>query len=148
MKRLSLVAVALALGVFVAPATAAGPTVVSDAYTLGGLTIPGVNTGFVVKEGSPVTVTATGALCPWGGDFCPGADGFAPWDTTWSDYGGFALPGAPAWGLLGRVGDGPWVHVGSGPTTLSGGGVLAFAMNDDLLVDNTGVLHRDGVVRV
>ena len=46
-------------------------------------------------------------------------------------------PGAPAWGLVSRVGNGPWVHVGSGPTTLSGTGELVFAANDDLFPDNT-----------
>jgi hypothetical protein len=30
------------------------------------------------------------------------------------------------------------VHVGSGPTVLTGTGVLVFAVNDDLLGDNSG----------
>jgi hypothetical protein len=30
------------------------------------------------------------------------------------------------------------VHIGSGPTKLSGKGVLVFAVNDDLFPDNTG----------
>jgi hypothetical protein len=59
-------------------------------------------------------------------------------NTTISAYGGFPLPGGPAWGLVARVGSGSWVHVGSGPTTLSGTGALAFAVNDDLLRDNRG----------
>ena len=52
--------------------------------------------------------------------------------------GGFPLPGAPAWGLVGRVGGGPWVQIGTGPTRLSGTGELVFAVNDDLLADNSG----------
>ncbi|MEX2194143.1 MAG: hypothetical protein WD844_02565 [Thermoleophilaceae bacterium] len=59
-------------------------------------------------------------------------------DTTSSSFGGFVLPGAPAWGLVGRVGSGPWVQVGSGPTLLAGSGDLVFAVNDDLFSDNTG----------
>ena len=40
------------------------------------------------------------------------------------------LPDAPALGLVGRVGSGPWAQVGSGPTTLSGKGELVFAVNE------------------
>ena len=76
-------------------------------------------------------------MCPWGTAYCVGPDRNASWDTTDSWYGGYLLPGAPAWGLVGRVGNGQWVHVGSGPTTLSGTGELAFAANDDLFPDNT-----------
>ena len=122
----------------VSPALAAKPRAVSDHYTVDGLTIPGVETGFIVKPGLPVTVTATGGVCPFGtGDFCPGPEGYA-FDTTSSSFGGFTLPGAPAWGLVGRVADGPWTQIGSGPTTLTGSGALVFAINDDLLSDNIG----------
>lgn len=120
------------------PALAAKPQSVAQHYTVDGLTIPGAETGFVVKPGLPVTVTAAGAVCPFGwNDFCPGPDGYA-FDTTTSSFGAFTLPGAPAWGLVGRVGDGPWTQIGSGPTTLTGSGLLVFAINDDLLVDNIG----------
>lgn len=140
MKRLSglatvVVVVAVAL---VAQAGAAGPATVSNTYTVGGQGVPGVTTGLVLTAGMSVTVTATSAVCPFGDGFCPGPDGYVPWDTTTSSFGGFVLPGAPAWGLVGRVGAGPWVQVGSGPTTLSGTGELVFAVNDDLFSDNAG----------
>ena len=85
-----------------------------------------------------MTVTATGGVCPFGDSYCPGPDGATGVDTMSTAFGGFPLPGAPAWGLVGRVGSGPWVQIGHGPTTLSGTGALAFAVNDDLLVDNAG----------
>jgi hypothetical protein len=140
MKRLqgwsaTVAALALALA---AQAGAAGPTTVSNTYTVGGGSVPGASTGLVLTSGMTVTVTASGAVCPFGGSFCPGPDGYAPWDTTASSYGGFPLSGGPAWGLVGRVGSGPWVQVGAGPTKLSGTGELVFAVNDDLLVDNAG----------
>ncbi len=121
-----------------AQAGAAGPSTVSNTYTVGGGSIPGASTGLVLTSGMTVTVTAAGAVCPFGDLFCPGPDGYAPWDTTQSSFGGFPLAGGPAWGLVGRVGSGPWVQVGSGPTTLSGTGELVFAVNDDLVVDNSG----------
>jgi hypothetical protein len=125
--------------VFAAQAPAAGPSAVANVYTVGALTVPGINTGLVLENGLDVTVTATGAVCPFGGSiFCVGPDGYPPVDTTQSIFGGFVLPGAPAWGLVGRVGDGPWVQIGSGPTTLSGSGALVFAVNDDLFGDNAG----------
>jgi hypothetical protein len=123
--------------VVAAQGTAAGPTQLSSVYTVGSLSVPGVDTGLVVMAGRYVTVTATGTVCP-GTGYCLGPDGYPPVDTTHSDYGGFVLPGAPAYGLVGRVGDGPWVQVGSGPTNVSGSGDLVFAVNDDWFPDNTG----------
>ena len=122
--------------VLAAQATAARPGA-GTTYVVGSLTVPGVSTGLVLQDGQQVTVTATGAMCPWGTAYCVGPEGNASWDTTDSWYGGYLLPGAPAWGLVGRVGNGPWVHVGSGPTTLSGTGEVVFAANDDLYPDNT-----------
>ena len=136
-KGVAFAVAAIAL-VAAAQAGAAGPTTVSNVYTVSGLTVPGVDTGLVLRTGRSVTVTATGAVCPFGNSFCPGPGGYGPWDTTQSGYGGFVLPGAPAWGLVGRVGNGPWVQVGSGPTVLTGTGALVFAVNDDLLDDNAG----------
>jgi hypothetical protein len=136
LKGLALGAVAAAFLV-AAPAALAGPTTVTYVYTVTGATVPGLTTSFVLEAGKSVTVTATGAVCPYGNSFCPGPNG-DPFDTTGTSFGGFPLPGAPAWGLIARVGSGPWVQVGSGPTTLTGTGALAFAVNDDLLVDNSG----------
>lgn len=98
------------------------------------LTVPGVNTGLVLRKGDSVTVTATGTVCYFPG-LCVDPDGDPSLDTT---TGGFVLPGAPGIGLIGRVGKGPWVYVGSGPMTLSGRGVLVFAVNDTWFPDNTG----------
>ena len=108
MKRLSglatLVAiVALAL-MAATQAVAAGPTTVTNTYSVSGGSVPGASTGLVLTSGMSVTVTAAGAVCPFGDSFCPGPNGYAPWNTTTSGYGGFVLPGAPAWGLVGRVG--------------------------------------------
>ena len=120
-------------------AIAAGSATATYVYTVPGSTVPGLSTGLVVAPGAPVTVTATGAVCPYGSGFCPGPDGDTGWNTTGILYGGFPLPGGPAWGLLARVGSGPWVHVGRGPTTVGGTGAREFAVNDDYLSDNTGV---------
>jgi hypothetical protein len=146
-KGLALVTtVALAL---VAQGSAAGPatTVFVGAQT----NEPGLNTGLVLKKGS-VTVTATGVVCAHYGTLCVSPDGMLT-DTTLTSFGGFVLSGAPAFGLVGRVGSGPWVQVGSG-TTLSGNGELVFAVNDfhELFADNTGgftvsVSKKSGVSR-
>lgn len=131
------VVAALALA---AQATAARSGPVMNSYVVGSLAVPGVSTGLVLQPGEQVEVTATGAMCPWGValDYCVGPNGDASWATTDSWYGGYLLPGAPAWGLVARVGAGPWMHVGSGPATLSGVGEIVFAVNDDLFPDNTG----------
>jgi len=134
--------VATALLVGVSPATAGGPatttTTTTTTYTVPGSAVPGASTGLVLTAGASVTISATGAVCPYGDSFCPGPDGYPGWDTTSGAYGGFPLAGGPAWGLVARVGAGPWVQVGSGPTTVSGEGVLELAVNDDYLSDNSG----------
>jgi PA-IL-like protein len=136
----STLVVASILLVLAAQGTAAGPTTtVSTVYTVGALTVPGVNTGLVLRKGDSVTVTAAGTVCYWPGPpatLCVDPDGEPSINTTTT--GGFVLPGAPAIGLIARVGTGPWVHVGSGPTTLSGRGVLVFAVNDNWFPDNSG----------
>jgi hypothetical protein len=119
--------------VVAAQGTAAGSATTSE-YTVGALTVPGVNTGLVLKKGRPLTVTATGTVC-YIGSLCVGPDGGTSIDKS---AGGFVLPDAPAIALIGRVGSGPWVQVGSGPTKLSGSGVLVFAVNDNWFPDNTG----------
>jgi hypothetical protein len=131
----AVVAIALAAA---AQAGAAGPTTVSATYVVDGGSVPGASTGLVLRLGETVTVTGTGGVCPYGDSYCPGPDGNGAVDTMHSSYGAFLLPGAPAWGLVGRVGSGPWVQIGHGPTALSGTGALVFAVNDDLLSDNTG----------
>ena len=135
----STLVVASILLVLAAQSSAAGPTTVTSVYTVGALTVPGVDTGLVLKKGQGVTVTATGRVCYYPGPpatLCVDPDGEPSIDTTTT--GGFVLPGAPAIGLIARVGSGPWMDVGSGPTTLSGRGVLVFAVNDNWFPDNSG----------
>jgi hypothetical protein len=135
LRRLT-VAGAIVLLVLASQATAAGQTA-SSVYTVGPLTVPGVDTGLVLQKNRTVTVTATGSVCP-GTGFCATPDGYPSIDTTTSVFGGFVLPGAPAYGLVAKVGTGPWMHVGSGPIKVSGTGDLVFAFNDDLFPDNVG----------
>src|SRR6185312_12038350 len=123
------VVVAAFLALVGAAQSAAGPSTVTSGYTVGAMAVPGASTGLVLA-GDSVTVSATGTVCPWTGS-CFGPDGDAFVDTTQSGFGGFVAPGAPAWGLVARVGGGAWVQVGSGPTTLSGTGELVFAVTDD-----------------
>jgi hypothetical protein len=140
MKRVKGVALAVAAIALAAAAQAGagGHTTVSATYSVGGLAVPGLTTGLVLQPGQVLTVTASGGVCPFGDSYCPGPDGNPAQDTTSTVFGGFPLPGAPAWGLVGRVGSGPWVQLGHGPTTLTGTGVVSFAVNDDLLGDNAG----------
>jgi hypothetical protein len=126
---------AVAVSLLLALAGQGGAAGAASVYTVGSTTVPGVDTGMVLKNGQNATVTATGAVCPWGTSVCAGPNGDSSFDTSAS---GFLLPGAPAWGLVGRVGSGPWVQVGAGPTKLSGSGALVFAMNDNYYPDNTG----------
>jgi hypothetical protein len=132
-KGMTASAAALVLALALQGSAADAGTAVS-VYTVDSQTIPGVTTALVLKNGQKATVTATDAVCPWGTSLCYGPNGGSS-DTAGST---FLLPGVPSWGLVGRVGSGPWVQVGSGPTTLSGSGVLAFAMNDNYYLDNTG----------
>ena len=129
-------AVALALA---ALGSAAAPVTTSDVFVGGQTNEPGLNTGLVLTNGS-VTVTATGVVCAHLNTLCSGPDGDASLVATQTSFGGLVLLGAPAIGLIGRVGSGPWMQVGSGPTTLSGQGELVFAVNDlhELFGDNTG----------
>jgi hypothetical protein len=116
------------------PGGAAGG-VTTSVYTVASTTDkPGLSTGLLLKQGS-VTVTATGTIC-YLASLCAGPDG---------DSSGVAL--------IGRVGSGPWVKVGSGPTKLSGKGELVFAVSDSYFPDNTGSFEvtvsykRSGVTR-
>lgn len=121
-------------------AIAAGSQTVSTDYTVGSRTVPGVATGLVLKANASVTVTATGSVCP-GTGYCSGPDGVTSVNTWQSPYGAFLLPGAPAYGLVARVGSGEWTQVGRGPTSVSGTGELVFAFNDDVYGDNQGTFN-------
>ena len=136
-SKLATLFVVVMVLVFPALGGAAGQTTVTSVYTVDGQAVLGLDTGLVLTGGMSVTATAAGAVCA-GNGLCPGPNGDASYYTANSSYGGFVLPGAPAWGLVGRVGNGPWVQVGSGPTTLSGTGTLVFSANDDYFWDNGG----------
>lgn len=133
LKGLTLLVTASVL-TLAAQGAASGSATISTVYTVAPASVPGVNTGLVLKKGLSVTVTATGVVCWYPGGFCADPDGHA-YDTT---NAGFLVSGAPLLQLVARVGNGPWVEVGSGPTKLSGKGVLVFAVNDNYYPDNTG----------
>lgn len=137
-KVATLVVVVMVL-VLPALSAAAGQTTVTSVYTVDGK-ISGFNTGLVLTDGMSVTATATGVVCAYLNNFCTSPSGDVSYDTTSGLFGGFVLPGAPAFGLVGRVGNGPWVQVGTGPTTLSGTGALVFSVNDyySTFWDNSG----------
>ena len=99
---------------------------------------PWVNTGFVLKAGLPVSVTATGTACvdPSNSSFCSGPNGL----------GGGTRGHSPAVGLMGsligRINGGAPFAVGAGPTTITGSGTLQFAQNDSLgNQNNTGAFQ-------
>ena len=136
-KGLPVAVAVIAVLAFAVQATGATPTT-SSVYTVDSLTVPGVDTGLVLKKGQTVTATATGTVCP-GTGYCTSPEGVSSGvDTTSMTYGGFLQPAAPAYGLVARVGSGSWTHVGIGPKQLSGKGRLVFAVNDDLYRDNAG----------
>jgi len=47
-------------------------------------------------------------------------------------------PNVASYALIAKVGSGPWVFVGTGPTTVSGVGEIFFALNDGKYFDNVG----------
>ena len=80
MKPLSrglVLVVATSALVFAVSGNAAKPGTVSNVYTVGVLTVPGVDTGLLLKKGRSVTVTAAGAACPHDSSGCVGPDGDA-----------------------------------------------------------------------
>jgi len=117
--------------------SAAG-TLTTSNYVVQPTTVPGVSTGLVLKKGKQVTVTATGVVCANYTNLCVTPDGDGSVNTWYTGNGGFEQPEASAYGLIGRVGSGPWVEVGRGPTSLSGKGEVVFAVNDDAYGDNDG----------
>ena len=138
MKILKGVTLVTAVVLALAAQGGAAGTVTTSNYVVQPKTVPGVSTGLVLKKGKPVTVTAAGVVCANFTNLCvtPAGDDFV--DTDYTGNGGFEQPDAPAYGLIGRVGSGPWVEVGVGPMQLSGKGELVFAVNDDEYGDNEG----------
>src|SRR5262245_50695326 len=112
-RALALVGTTVAL-IAASQGAAATPTQTSTEYTVESDGVPGVDTGLILRKGHPVTVSATGTVCP-GTGYCTTPDGVdsSIVDTKDSPYpDGFEFPGAPAYGLIARVGTGSWVQVG------------------------------------
>jgi hypothetical protein len=102
----------------------------------------GVPTGITLASGDSVTITATGTA-----QTNPNHPTTDP-DGVWPSGGSASCIGIPetclaqttASALVGRVGNGDWTLVGSGPTTLTGVGTVWLAYNDAIgfFGDNSG----------
>ncbi len=91
-----------------------------------------MNTGINLSADEQVVLTATG-LAAW--DEFGGTNG--P-DGSAAASGHYVING-PIGALIGRIGPGEWMHIGSGPTTVSGPGRLQLAFDDAaLLCNNSG----------
>jgi hypothetical protein len=99
--------------------------------------MPGVDTGIDLAPGEAAMITATGtASCtiknlsyP-----CQGLDANGDGAGTIAGAANppFMDPNAPAYSLVGEVGDGPLTFVGTGPITLEGPGELLLGYNDEI----------------
>jgi hypothetical protein len=104
---------------------------VTDQYSLSGTASDGLATGFVLKEGVPAVITATGNV---GFYFAGLGDPATP--NGRPELGIFN--GFPVVSLVARVGGGELQFVGTGPTQLTGSGELVFYINDTFFGDNSG----------
>ena len=102
-------------------ASAASPT--TKTVFVSALDSDGIKTVNVNKQ-EAVTVTATGLA--FGGDAFSGPDGIVPCSEV------CLAPAQPGYSLVGRLGNGDWQLVGTGPTTLTGTGKLILAFNDNV----------------
>ena len=113
----------------------------SDAYTVAANVEGWQDTGFTLKAGLPVVVTATGVANCGSAPCAGGPAGACPW---WIKDciapSGLLVPGGHPFALYAQVGSGLPVFVGDGPTTLTGAGPLSFGYNDRLTTygDNGG----------
>lgn len=104
---------------------------VTDQYLLPGTLEAGLATGFVLKEGLPVTVTASGLIVFYnGGNNNPATPNGRP---DVQQYNGF-----PVVSLVASVGGGELQFIGTGPTQLTGSGELVLYVNDNFFSDNSG----------
>ncbi|GAA0877471.1 hypothetical protein GCM10009119_04390 [Algoriphagus jejuensis] len=104
---------------------------VTDEYVLPGTTSDGLATGFTVKEGIPLLLTASGEV---GFYFAGLTDPATP--NGRPELG--SINGLPLVSLVARVGDGEFQFVGTGPTQLTGSGELVLYVNDSFFGDNSG----------
>jgi hypothetical protein len=104
---------------------------VMDIYTLQGTMADGLATGFILKPGLPVTLSASGQVgFYWAGLADPATPNGRP------NVGFFN--GFPLISLVARVGGGELQFIGAGPTQLTGSGELVLYINDNFFADNTG----------
>jgi hypothetical protein len=105
----------------------------SDAYSVAANVGSWQATGFTLKAGLPIVVTATGVASCGSSPCTGGPAGVCPW---WIPDcvapAGLLVPGGKPFALYAQVGSGPPVFVGNGPTTLTGSGLLSFGYNDRL----------------
>jgi hypothetical protein len=98
-----------------------------------------VGTGITLKPGTSVTISADGTItCVATGVRCvvgPEGDPAAP-----TSGEGFPISGAPAWGLIARVGDAPAQFIGKSGR-LIGNGEIKLGVNDNFPEDNSGAFH-------
>lgn len=104
---------------------------VTDQYQILGTAANGLATGFILKEGLPVTLTASGLV---GFYFAGLGDPATP--NGRPELG--STNGFPLISLVAKVGDGPLQLIGSGPTQLIGSGELVLFVNDTFFGDNIG----------
>jgi hypothetical protein len=144
----------MVLGAVVAPvsAAAAATTVFVPAYQPESQTNHYVDTGVTLQSGQQVRISATGSA--WCGNYdaniCGngnGPDGVGKtgdaveayvYNTYGIDYGRFTAGSLIAFSLIGKVGSGSALQLGSAARTVSGGGRLYLAYNDNYYEDNTG----------
>ena len=122
--RAAALAVALFVGMFAAPVSAlsTAATTFTSVYVPG--TAMGTTTGVFLVDGASARVTATGhakTSATHGGN---GPNGGG------SCHADCLAPGLPTYGLVMKVGAGPWQFAGAGPVTATGLGELVFAYND------------------
>jgi hypothetical protein len=104
---------------------------VTDQYQLLGTAVDGLATGFILKEGLPVTLTASGQV---GFYFAGLSDPATP--NGRPELG--LLNGFPLISLIAKVGDGPMQFIGTGPQEITGSGELVLYVNDVFFADNSG----------
>ncbi|MCL6257685.1 hypothetical protein M3O96_01205 [Aquiflexum sp. TKW24L] len=104
---------------------------VTDQYTILGTMSEGLATGFILNEGVPALITASGEV---GFYFAGLGDPATP--NGRPDAGSFN--GFPVVSLVARVGGGDLQFVGTGPTQLTGSGEVVFYVNDSFFGDNSG----------
>ncbi len=93
--------------------------------TAGGASVPLQATGITLKSGQTATLTASGT-----GYYCPGCPIGPDGSGAGSTCPECIAPDLPSFSLIGKIGDGPFFFVGSGPVSVAGSGRLRLGFND------------------